>query len=86
MELCLRRNIDSGMLEFLTTDSLSHITEQGPSIGTPSMRSLYLRASISSIAIRSATNSAPNVELSTVFCYLEYQMMGARFRKISIPE
>jgi hypothetical protein len=48
-----------------------------PSSGIPNILNLYLRDSINSIAILIATNSDPKVDVSTVFCALENQMMGA---------
>jgi hypothetical protein len=58
----------------------------GPTKGTPNILNLYLRLSINSTAMRAATNSEPNVDVSTVFWHFEYQMMGALLQKIIIPE
>eukprot|EP00957_Ditylum_brightwellii_P185080 14094336-Ditylum_brightwellii.AAC.1 len=56
-----------------------------PSSGIPIIWSLYLRDFFNSIAILSATNSDPNVGVSTVFWHLEYHAMGALLRNINIP-
>jgi hypothetical protein len=52
MALCFFMRVDSGMLAFLTIPRLSQKTLAGPSIGTPNMRSLYLRVTMSSLQIR----------------------------------
>ena len=57
----------------------------GPIIGIPNIRSLYRRDIIRSEAILSATNSEPNVELSTVFCLLECQTIGAELIYSNMP-
>jgi hypothetical protein len=49
------------------------------------MCSLHQSASTISTAIYIATNSDPKVEDSTVFCALEYQIIGAWLRNISMP-
>jgi len=64
------------MVELMTTELLSQNTLAGPVIGTPNIRSLYLRASIISTQICMAINSDPNVEVSTVFWALLYQIIG----------
>ena len=64
------------------TDLLSHRTFAGPSIGIPNDRNLIRKALSASVAALSATNSLPNVDPSTVVCRFEYQMIGARLRKI----
>jgi hypothetical protein len=74
-----------GTVEFVTTDLLSQNTLEGPSIGVPNILSLYLKASIISTAILSATNSELKVDDSTVFCDFEYQVMGDLFTYINIP-
>jgi hypothetical protein len=58
--------------------SLSQKTTVELSIGMPIICSLYLRLSISSIAIFKAMNSELNVDDSTVFWRLENQTMGAQ--------
>ena len=70
---------------FLYTASLSQNTLVGPSIGTPNIRSLYLRASVSSTAVFIARNSAPKVLVSTVGWRLLYQCIGALLQKIRTP-
>jgi hypothetical protein len=65
--LCFFFQVDSGKVAFLVTASLSQNTFVGPSIGTPNIRNLYRNDSTSSTAILIATNSLPNVEVSTVF-------------------
>jgi hypothetical protein len=51
----------------------------------PIILNLYLKPFIISVAILSAMNSDPKVEVSTVFCDLEYQIMGDLFRYNNIP-
>jgi hypothetical protein len=74
-----------GIVEFVTTDLLSQNTFDGPSIGIPNILNLYLKASIISVAIRSATNSEPNVDDSTVFWDFEYHEIGDLFKYINTP-
>ena len=69
-----------------TTDSLSQKTLAGPEIGIPNIRNLYLRASTCSVAILSAIILDEKVEVSTVFCLLEYQLTGHWLQKIMMPE
>jgi hypothetical protein len=85
MALCFFMRIDSGMLAFFTTPRLSQKTLAGPSIGIPNIHSLYSRATMSSLQIRNATNSLPNVAASTVFCRLENQIIGAFCTNRKIP-
>lgn len=77
--------VEAGKDAFVTTDELPQKVFTGPSKGTPNIRSLYRKPSSNSTAIRIAVNSDPNVEVSTVFCALEYHKMGERFRKMRIP-
>ena len=77
--------LHSGTLLLLTTDSLSQNTLAGPAMGTPNILSLYRRDSVSSVAIQSAMNSEPNVDVSTVFCHLEYHTMGVILQNRIIP-
>ena len=69
-------NIEVGTEALVVTDSLSQNTSAGPSTGMPNIP-VDLRLSISSVAIRSATNSDPKLEVSTVFCRLLYHIIGA---------
>jgi hypothetical protein len=85
MALCFFMRVDSGMLAFFTTPRLSQKTLAGPSIGIPNICSLYRRATMSSLQIRKATNSLPNVAASTVFCRLENQMISAFCTNRKIP-
>ena len=57
----------------------------GPSNGIPNIRILHQNELIISVAIWSATNSAPKVEDSTVFCHFEYHTSGAEFPNKIIP-
>jgi hypothetical protein len=50
------------------------------------IRSLERKPSIISMAILAAMYSEPNVDVSTVFCCLEYHKIGAQFTKMSIPD
>ena len=73
------------MVEFLTTASLSQNIFVGPSIGMPIIQSLYCNACIISVAIFAAINSDPKVDVSTVFCRLEYHIIGARHTNNNTP-
>jgi len=53
-------------------------------MGIPNILNLYRSASIISTAVFIATNSDPNVDVSTVDCAFEYQIIGAEFRYIRI--
>jgi hypothetical protein len=77
--------VDEGIVEFFTMVLLSTRTAAGPSMGIPIMRSLYRKPLIISVATRNATNSDPNVDVSTVFCDFEYQIIGALLRYKRIP-
>ena len=85
MELCFLFSTDSGLDTFVTTLWLSQKQLVGPSIGTPIILNLYLMPSFISVALFSATNSLPKPLLSMMFCCLEYQVIGAPFRKNIIP-
>jgi hypothetical protein len=63
---------------------LSPNTFAGPLIGMPNILSLYLNASIISTQMHVAANSDLNVDVSTVLCALENQIMGAQLRYIKI--
>ena len=80
IELCFFFKRDSAIDAFLNTASLSQKVLVYPSIGTPNMRNLYRSEMFCSVAVRNATNSEPKVELSTVFCFLENQDIGALFK------
>ena len=69
-----------GTVLFFTIVLLSASTFAGPWIGTPIILSLYLNPLIISTATFIATNSEPKVEVSTVRCAFEYQMIGALFK------
>ena len=56
-----------------------------PDSGTPIILSLYCNNSIKSVAILSAMNSGPKVEVSIVFCLSLYHWMDAMLMKIIIP-
>ena len=55
-------NVDVGIVEFLTTESLSSKAFAAPSIGTPIIHNLYLIAFFNSEAVFSAMYSDPKVE------------------------
>src|SRR5210317_1750216 len=84
--------MDSTCDEFRTTLSLSHMISVGcgipsaPLSGIPNILNLYLRCTISSTHAFIAINSDPNVLASIVFCFLLYQITGARFTNIMYPE
>ena len=50
------------------TNILLQKTFDATQIGNPIIINLYLNVTIKYIMIRNATNSAPEVDLSTVFC------------------
>ena len=83
MELCFLCKVEVGMVEFRTTESLSTSVFAGPSMGTPIICNLYRSDLINSIPVFNATNSEPNVDVSTVRWDLEYQIMGDLFRYIN---
>ena len=85
MLLCFFFNVDSGIVVFLNTASLSQNAFIGPSMGIPNMHNLLHTASMCSTAILMAINSLPNVLVSTVFCRLLYQTIGAQFKNMRIP-
>ena len=80
MERCFFFSVLSVLDEFWTTELLSPKTLAGPFRGIPIIRSLNQRPWIFSEAIRIATNSDPKDEVSTVFCFFEYQSIGALLR------
>ena len=84
IDTCFFFNVVSGFAEDFTTDSLSQQMLVGPSKGTPIILSLYLSAIIISVPVFEVTYSKPNVDVSMVFCLLEYHMMGAMLQKIKI--
>lgn len=63
--------MDSGNDVLITTDWLLYMILADPDHGTPVILNFYCNDYISSVAILSAMNSAPNVELSIAFasCY-----------------
>ena len=85
IELCFFFKVDVGTVALVTTDLLSQKTFAAPSIGTPNIRSLYLRDSSISTQIQSAMNSEPKVDASTVLWAFEYQMIGEQFKYIRMP-
>ena len=50
-------------------------------MGTPRYLKLYLRSIICSVVVLAATNSEPYVPVSTVACFLEYQLVGVWLQK-----
>jgi len=83
--LCFFFRMLDGNVLLSTTLLLSHKTWLAPSIGTPIIHNLYLNSTMSSIAILSATNSAPYVDVSTVFCLFGYHLIGVSLTKNRIP-
>ena len=73
------------MVELLTTALLSQNIFMGPSIGIPIIQNLYHNACIISVAIFAAINSDPKVDVLTVFCHLEYHIIGARHTNNNTP-
>lgn len=70
---------------FFQTDSLSQKQLVGPSIKLPIICSLYLRPSFISSAIFNVTNSFPKMLDLIVFCHWKYHIIGAPFKKDTIP-
>ena len=85
MELCFLFSVDSNLDELWTTFSLSHSTFVVPSIGTPNIRSLYLKPCTPSNNVLKAINSEEKVLDSTVFCLLLYHNIGALLINIIYP-
>ena len=50
-------------------------------MGTPRYLKLYLRSIICSVVVLAATNSEPYVAVSTVACFLDYQLVGVWLQK-----
>ena len=80
MAWCFFLSLDPANEAFLYTYLLSHKTFDDSSIGTPIILNLYLNETIKFVAIHNATNSVPKTELSTVFCLLEYQIIGTELQ------
>jgi len=85
IELCFFVNLDSGILAFLNTASLSMNTLQGPSIGIPKLISLRRSAINRSRAILSAVDSDPYVADSTEFCLLLNWIIHVFWINMRIP-
>jgi hypothetical protein len=83
---CYFVRVISGVDVLLMTDLLSQNMLASPSAGIPIILSLYQSAPSFSVAILRAVNSLPNEELSMVFCLLEYQLVSALFKDITIPK
>ena len=84
-EQCFFFKTEFGKLVLTTTDLLSQNILAGPLIGMPNILNLYLKPSTNSIAIFKAIISDEKVEVSTVFCRLENQIMGEQLQYITIP-
>jgi hypothetical protein len=69
------------MVVFKMTDWLSPSILTGPSTSNPIIHILYLNSIAISVAILAATNSEPKVDVSTVFCILEYHRTGVKLTK-----
>jgi len=63
--------VDSGIVVFLTTASLSQNIFTGPSNGISNICNLYHNASINSFTILWDTNSEWNIKVFTVFCHFK---------------
>jgi hypothetical protein len=68
----------------ITTLLLSQYIFTAPLIGILKIHSIYLSNSICLIAILATMNSEPKERVSTMFCHLEYQMIGALLQNIII--
>ncbi len=66
-------------------ESLSQSTLVGRSIGTPNIRNLYYKLSMRPTAIQVTKSLEPKVEVSTMFCCLLYQIIGALLTNKVIP-
>ena len=69
------------MVELETTDLLSPNMYALVMMGTPRYLSVFLRSMICSVAVLAATNSEPDVAVSTVTCLLENQSVGVVLKK-----
>ena len=67
------------MVELITTDLLSPNMNVFPWIGTPKYRRVVRISIIWSTAVLAATNSEPDVAVSTVACHLQNQSNGVWF-------
>ena len=68
-----------------TTDMLSPSIHEDSSRVNPSILILWHHSTSKSVAIPAATSSEPWVEVSTVFCYLDIQVMGVLFIRRTMP-
>ena len=84
--MCFFFNVDSAKLELLTTASLSQYILVGPSTGTLIIHNLYLSPLFISHPTLKAMNFEPNVDTSTVFCCLLYQVIGGQFINMIISD
>ena len=82
MLICFFFNGDSVQEELVTTYWLSQNSFDGPSIGMPSIRNLYLNRISISVAIFKAMSSEPNVDVSTVFCRFKNHTIGAFYHNM----
>ena len=85
IDTCFFFNDTSGLTEDFTTEFLLQKIFVGASISTSIILNLYLRPIIISVPILSATYLEPNVDVSTVFCRFEYQVIGSMLHKIRTP-
>lgn len=83
--MCFFLRVDSGLVTFFTTLSLSQNAFVAPLIGIPNICNLYHNASFISTAIFKAMNSDPKVDDSIVFCHFEYHLIGPLLIKKMIP-
>ena len=85
IKLCFFFNVNLAILTFLYRDLLSQNILDGSGTGIPNILNLYQSEIIISTAIWKATNSAPNVEDSTVVWRFKYQIMGTELQYKMIP-
>ena len=78
---CILFSIDSGFNTLVTTLLLSQKKFVILSTGTLIILNLYHMPLFISVAIFNITNLLPKALLLIVFCCLEYQVIGAPFRK-----
>jgi len=85
INVCFFFSINSGNIQFLTTESLSHCTFVHGSIGAPITHHPCATTPQSSPPPSDATNSEPKVLDSTAFCHFEHHTIGTQFTKTITP-
>ena len=82
---CLLCSLACGKDALLITDSLSLNMQLVEDVGTPKHLNEFLRSVICLMQVLPAMNSAPNVAVSAVACFLECHMIGVLFARCMQP-